>query len=125
MENEESAARYRYVHGSTAGNSPSAAASSKNGNDGQDRNKKKRRRRKQSSTKVLTSQSGLSINDLTEDALMAVCEFLPRTSRALFAIAMTAPSSAWREKHTAGKQVIVGRASQAIISSTAPRLTHS
>eukprot|EP00580_Thalassiosira_gravida_P015411 CAMPEP_0201668130 /NCGR_PEP_ID=MMETSP0494-20130426/18124_1 /ASSEMBLY_ACC=CAM_ASM_000839 /TAXON_ID=420259 /ORGANISM="Thalassiosira gravida, Strain GMp14c1" /LENGTH=427 /DNA_ID=CAMNT_0048148377 /DNA_START=125 /DNA_END=1408 /DNA_ORIENTATION=- len=38
----------------------------------------------------------LDINDLPDEALAVVAQFLTKSSRALFAVAITAPSSSWR-----------------------------
>jgi len=57
----------------------------------------------------------ISINNLTEDNLIAISKYLPKTSRALFAVALTAPSSSYRQKN--GKPSC---ASKAIISAVQP-----
>jgi len=56
------------------------------------------------------------INDLSTDNLIAIAEFLPKTSRVLLAVAMTAPSSAWRGR----QDQPISKASKAIISSAKP-----
>ena len=56
-----------------------------------------------------------SINNLSTDNLELVAEFLPKTSRALFAVALTAPSSSWRRL---GWKGMPSNASKAIINSS-------
>ena len=38
-----------------------------------------------------------NINDLDNDSLVAIADFLPKTPNALLAVALTAPSRSWRE----------------------------
>ena len=60
------------------------------------------------------SCNGVGINDLTYDNLISISNYLPKTSRALFAVALTAPSSSWRE-HGRSSDMQSG-ASKAIIA---------
>ena len=53
----------------------------------------KRRRRTSSSPDTMT----MSLENLPHDHLTAIANYLPKTSRALLAIALTAPSSSFRE----------------------------
>ncbi|KAL7538368.1 hypothetical protein ACHAXR_008511 [Thalassiosira sp. AJA248-18] len=64
-----------------------------------------------------TASASASINDLTDDNFGAIADFLPKTSRALLAVALTAPASSWRER---GQQGEPNDASRAIISSVKP-----
>ena len=63
-----------------------------------------------------------NLADLPNDQLTAIADFLPKTSRALFAVALTAPSASWRATGWRGEP---SDASRAIISSTKPSLLYS
>ena len=58
----------------------------------------------------------LGINILTNDLFVVVSTYLPKTSRALLAVALTAPSSSWRKCQWKGEPTA---ASKAIILSVA------
>ena len=58
-----------------------------------------------------------SITHLPSDQLIAIADFLPKTSRALFAVALTASPSSWRATGWRGEP---SAASKAIISSAKP-----
>ena len=63
-----------------------------------------------------------TLTDLPNDQLTAIADFLPKTWRALFAVALTAPSASWRATGWRGEP---SDASKAIISSTKPSLLYS
>jgi len=72
------------------------------------------KRRKQCAD--LSDSSIISINNLTEDNLIAISKYLPKTSRALFAVALTAPSSSYRQKN--GKPSCASKAIISAVQST-------
>ncbi|KAL7533729.1 hypothetical protein ACHAWF_004606 [Thalassiosira exigua] len=57
------------------------------------------------------------MNDLTNDLLRHVAEYLPKTSRALWAVAITAPPSSWRRM---GPSARPSEAGGAIVASATP-----
>eukprot|EP00984_Skeletonema_dohrnii_P006857 scaffold2436_cov80-Skeletonema_dohrnii-CCMP3373.AAC.10 len=59
------------------------------------------------------------INNLSADLCCIIADFLPKTSRALLAVALTAPSASFRESDRKGQPTAV---SKAIISSTKARM---
>lgn len=59
----------------------------------------------------------LSLENLPHDHIISIADYLPKTSRALFAVALTAPSSSFFTSCWEGK---ICDASKAIISSTRP-----
>ncbi len=59
----------------------------------------------------------LSLTDLPNDQLVAIADFLPKTSRALFAVALTASPELFRDKNWS---VEINDASKAVIESTKP-----
>ena len=59
----------------------------------------------------------LQLTDLSNDQLIAIADYLPKTSRAIFAVALTAPLSSWRDTNWTGMPC---EASRAIIESTKP-----
>lgn len=63
-----------------------------------------------------------SINDLSNDNLATIADFLPKTSRALLAVALTAPALSWRERGWKGEP---NKASKLIISSVKPSVPFS
>ena len=63
-----------------------------------------------------SDSSVISINNLTEDNLIAVSRYLPKTSRVLFAVALTAPSSSYRQKK--GKPSCASKAIISAVQST-------
>ena len=62
----------------------------------------------------MSSHLPLTANDLSADIWCDIADFLPKTSRALLAVALTAPSASFRESGWKGQPNIV---SKAIISS--------
>lgn len=73
----------------------------------------KRRRTFLSSPPTPRRIISLRIGDLPDEALSAISKFLPHPSQALFAAAMTAPSSSWREARWKGE---LSATSKAIVS---------
>ncbi|KAL9187145.1 hypothetical protein ACHAXT_010865 [Thalassiosira profunda] len=64
-----------------------------------------------SSKRCKTSHDAVeNISDLSGDALAAIAEYLPKTSRALLAVALTAPPSSWRDQGWRGQPSEAGRA---------------
>ena len=63
--------------------------------------------------------SSVSIHDLSVDMLCDIADFLPKTSRTLFAVALTAPPASFRES---GWKVQPTAVSKAIISRTKARM---
>ena len=55
------------------------------------------------------STDGPSLNDLPETTVASIAEYLPDLSRALFSIAITAPSSRWRERGWTGELSDLGK----------------
>ena len=62
-----------------------------------------------------SSNTPTSICDLSDKLVCSVCEFLPKTSCALLAVALTAPSTSWKKYHQ--WKITPNTASKAIISS--------
>ncbi len=62
----------------------------------------------------ISSSTNTSIIDLSSDELVAIAQYLPKTSRALFAVALTAPSSSFRER---GWECEPSVASKAVVGS--------
>ena len=58
--------------------------------------------------------SSASINDLSDKLVYSVCEFLPHTSCAVLAVALTAPSTSWKKYQW---KISPNTTSKAIISS--------
>ena len=63
--------------------------------------------------------STLCLANIPHDHLTAIADYLPKTSRALFAVALTAPSKSFRMSNWKGK---VSEASKAVIKSSAMSL---
>ena len=63
-----------------------------------------------------------NITHLPSDQLIAIADFLPKTSRALFAVSLTALPSSWRATGWRGEP---SETSKAIISSTKPSKLYS
>ena len=55
-----------------------------------------KKKREISSTSSASSLVAQNITQLPSDQLVAIADYLPKTSRALFAVALTAPSSSFR-----------------------------
>ena len=68
------------------------------------------------------STSPASINDLSAESCCIIADFLPKTSRALLAVALTAPPSSFRERGWKGQPNAV---SAAIVSRTKANLPFS
>lgn len=66
--------------------------------------------------------STLCLANMPHDHLTAIADYLPKSSRALFAVALTAPSKSFRISNWKGK---LSEASKAIITSTVPSLIPS
>ena len=62
----------------------------------------------------------INITDLTNDNLVSIAEYLEKTSRVLFAVALTAPSASWAQKKNAGAYAQSHALSQSIISLEKP-----
>ena len=77
-----------------------------------------KKQRKISSTSSASSLVAQNITQLPSDQLVAIADYLPKTSRALFAVALTAPSSSFRAVGWGRGELSAG--SKAIISSTKP-----
>ena len=69
-----------------------------------------------------TSTSSASINDLSAEICCIIADFLPKTSRALLAVALTAPTSSFRKSGWKGE---LNAVSKAIISRTKADLPFS
>lgn len=72
------------------------------------------------SSRILYANKKVGINDLTNDTLVIISNYLPKTSRALFAVALTAPSSSWKRCNWKG--TMPNASSKAIISSALDEL---
>jgi len=80
------------------------------------------KRRKTTSSPDNNDNSTLCIANMPHDHLTAIADYLPKSSRALFAVALTAPSKSFRISNWKGK---LSEASKAIITSTVPSLIPS
>ena len=79
-------------------------------------------KRRKTSSPDNNDKSTLCLANMPHDHLTAIADYLPKSSRALFAVALTAPSKSFRISNWKGK---LSEASKAIITSTVPSLIPS
>ena len=79
------------------------------------RSKQTARKRLRTAPTAAVGSNVLSLADLPNDQLVAIADYLPKTSRALFAVALTAPPSSFRATNW---RCDINDASKAIIEST-------